>query len=278
MSLTRERMSVPKPRMSIPRRRMNAPPSRMSLPQVRMNVPERRMNVPGWRTNVPPLRMNAPRTRMSVPRRRMKAPRPEMSIHPGRRNTPRPMKSAPRRRMSAPRRRTNAPPPRKLLHARLFEHHPHPVRVVGLEDQGAVAVLAQATGDVLFAELDLLEGLLGGRNLEDEARLVLRAKGLKSLVVGAARIFARRRAEDLKNGGAGLKDGAAGVLPLPTVEPRQGEGLAIEFQRTIKVHRAAPHAKLPDLHFIPLLGSSLDPSISHPPRRRSKGVPRPESR
>ncbi len=90
-------------------------------------------------------------------------------------------------------------------------------------------------------------------DLEDEARLVLRPHGLEALVVHPARVLAGRGTDDFEDGGAGLEDGAAGVLPLPGGQPRQPQGLAVELQGAIEVHRAHLHAKLPDLHGIPLL-------------------------
>ena len=58
---------------------------------------------------------------------------------------------------------------------------------------------------------------------------------------------------------------------VPALELRQGQGLAIEFQRALEVLRADHHPKLPDLHRVPLLGCKGRPARPATERRTTLG-------
>src|SRR6202035_1906781 len=96
----------------------------------------------------------------------------------------------------------------------------HAVGIVGLEDEAAVAVLAQPAGDVLVAEEQLLVGLLGRGDEEGERHLVLRPLVVEVLV-DDPRARRRRPAQHLDRRRAGLVERAAGVLAVPALQPGQ---------------------------------------------------------
>src|SRR5947199_6133114 len=88
--------------------------------------------------------------------------------------------------------------------AGLSEDHPDVVRVVGDEGHPPLAVLLEAAGDVLLAELDLLVGLLRRRDVEDQGRLDQRPLADETLVAVTG-VLARRRSQHLQQGRAGLE-------------------------------------------------------------------------
>jgi hypothetical protein len=104
---------------------------------------------------------------------------------------------------------------------------------VGLEHEGAVVVLEEAAGDVLVAEEELVVGLLRRGDDEDELRLGQRPLGVEALVSEAG-VMVGGRPHDLDDGGAGLEERAARILAVPALQPRQGQGIAVELQRTVE--------------------------------------------
>src|SRR6202035_1224961 len=135
----------------------------------------------------------------------------------------------------------------------------HAVGIVGLEDEAAVAVLAQPAGDVLVAEEQLLVGLLGRGDEEGERHLVLRPLVVEVLV-DDPRARRRRPAQHLDRRRAGLVERAAGVLAVPALQPGQRQHFAVEAAGALEALGPDHHPKLSDLHSLsPLLPTTPVP-------------------